>query len=160
VAVPRQATRPAGRRDGQRVHRPLAGRDVPGLLSAVHGVDVPVVTPTTPPVVEPLTGAEAEQLRNLILRVARLRPCHVTGMHEPDHHLRYTCGLQVQDIFAEVLAAANMKVEDFPHALHPEPEYWCHGVPGQEKYREQHRRTYAWAGLPVPDALVPEGSPR
>lgn len=117
-------------------------------------------TPIPPAVIEPLTDAEAEQLRALILRVARLRPCHVTGMHEPNHHLNYTCEIQRGEILAEVLAAARLEADDIPHALHPEPEYWCHGIPSQEYYRERLRRTHEWAGLPVPDALVPEGSPR
>jgi hypothetical protein len=53
-----------------------------------------------------------------------LRPCHVTGMHEPDHHLRreYPCDIQARDVADQLLAGRDLST--LPRALHPDC-YWC-----------------------------------
>lgn len=82
-----------------------------------------------------------------------VRPCHVTGMHTPNHHLDYLCQIQKAAMFDAVLEAVGLSVEELPHALH-EDCYWCHNVPAQEQYRARLRRTYEWAGVPVTGELA------
>ena len=51
-----------------------------------------------------------------------LHPCHVTGMHTPDHHLvsDHICGLQAEDIAKQAFGDLTL----LPRALHPNC-YWC-----------------------------------
>ena len=59
-----------------------------------------------------------------------LHPCHVTGMHTPDHHLTsdHVCSIQARDV-ADQMAA---DLERLPRALHASC-YWCgtSGYPGK-----------------------------
>lgn len=89
-----------------------------------------------------------------VLAALALAPCHVTGMHTPDHHLDHTCTLQKAAAFDRLLAALGMDVDDLPHRLHAEDCYWCHHVPEQEQHRERLRQSWAWAGVPLTDELA------
>lgn len=92
---------------------------------------------------------------NEVTRLARalanltLRPCHVTGMHDPNHTDRYLCREQQADLLDRLLRAAGIELADIPHELHPEGTcYWCHEVPTQEEYRVKLRKVWDWAGVP------------
>jgi hypothetical protein len=83
-----------------------------------------------------------------------VRPCHITGMHEPDHHTRYLCNDQKAAALDGLLSGLGLEFGDLPRRLHDEACGWCHRVPGQEEYREQLRATYLWAGVEIPPALA------
>lgn len=34
---------------------------------------------------------EVERLQSIIISALTLEPCHITGMHEPNHHVKYIC---------------------------------------------------------------------
>lgn len=89
-----------------------------------------------------------------LLDALRLEPCHVTGMHNPDHHLKHVCDIQRSAAFNRVLELIGIDESELPHALHGSDCYWCHGVPSQEEYRERNRKTFKWANVPVPAALA------
>lgn len=91
--------------------------------------------------------------REEILHALRLEPCHVTGMHTPEHHLDYTCDLQRTKGYERVLKLIEATDAEIPRALH-ENCGWCTRVPGQEQYRERLRRTYEWAGVEIPAELA------
>jgi hypothetical protein len=87
-----------------------------------------------------------------VLDVLAITPCHITGMHEPEHHLRYLCSTQKAELLDKVLAVLGLAFKGLPHRLHDECG-WCHRVPAQEEYRERLRQTWEWAGVPLTDEL-------
>lgn len=111
--------------------------------------------------------------REQVLEMLSIRPCHVTGMHEPEHHLKYTCPLQKAEAFDRALTVLGAAIEDMPKHLH-DACYWCHGdpppvdaageptrslgSPSQERYRQRSRETHTWAGVPVPAWLRKKGT--
>lgn len=95
--------------------------------------------------------------REELLNALRIEPCHITGCHEPDHHLKYTCADQRAASFVRVLALLGVDEMDLPRDLHGKCEkdcYWCHGIPNQEQYRARNRRTHEWAGVEIPPELA------
>ena len=82
-----------------------------------------------------------------------VRPCHVTGMHEPGHHVKYTCSIQMREVATALLDALGL-ADGLPRGLHGADCYWCHAVPTQEKYREDLRQTYRWAGVEIGEELA------
>lgn len=83
------------------------------------------------------------------------RPCHITGMHEPEHHLRADCADMKAATIERMLLAAGVSYHELPARLHDLGDCgWCHGVPSQEKYRERLRRTWAWAGVDLTPELA------
>lgn len=99
-------------------------------------------------------GWSARAVTALLADVLAVRPCHITGMHEPDHHTRYQCTDQKAVTLDALLAALGLEFADLPRRLHDETCGWCHQVPTQEKYRQRLRATYQWAGAEIPPALA------
>lgn len=96
--------------------------------------------------------------RLVLMDALTLRPCHVTGMHTPEHHARFMCAHQKAAMLDAVLAALGIdNAADLPHALHDESCGWCHRVPAQERHREGLRETYRWAGVEIPAHLAEPG---
>lgn len=62
-----------------------------------------------------------EQDGYTVAPLARLRPCHVTGMHTPDHHLTSdrVCDIQARDVAEQLV-----RIEALPRELHQNC-YWC-----------------------------------
>jgi hypothetical protein len=109
-------------------------------------------------------GATAEERLQAVLDVLAVTPCHITGMHAPEHHRRYLCDGQKAKMLEAVLAALGLDFGDLPKRLHPQGECgWCHRVPSQEEYRIGLRATWEWAGVPLTEELaapapdVPQG---
>lgn len=100
---------------------------------------------------------ELEQLRaerqRLLADALSVEPCHITGMHDPEHHTRYMCQDQRASMLDRVLAVLGLTVGELPRRLH-ERCGWCHDVPNQEEYRQRLRETYIWAGLEIPPDLA------
>jgi hypothetical protein len=96
----------------------------------------------------------ARAVTALLADALAVRPCHITGMHEPDHHTRYRCSEQKAAALDALLAGLGLEFGDLPRRLHGETCVWCHRVPGQEKYRERLRATYQWAGAEIPAELA------
>lgn len=116
-----------------------------GHTFADHLADVAASAQLIRPDMDPLETVRA---------AVYLTPCHVTGMHTPEHHLNgTTCDTQRAEILARVLQVLEMPLEAAPHKLH-DACYWCHGVPNQEEFRAQRRATYEWADLPIPAELA------
>ncbi|MGH3405132.1 MAG: hypothetical protein ACRDRJ_21910 [Streptosporangiaceae bacterium] len=89
-----------------------------------------------------------------VLREAlAIQPCHITGEHEPDHHLRYLCRDQQAAMLSGLLAGLGLAFGDLPRRLH-DGCGWCHRIPAQERYRERLRATWAWAGADMPAELA------
>lgn len=95
---------------------------------------------------------DSEKLAAIVAALT-VRPCHVTGLHSPEHHLRYSCDIQKADTLDRVLAAIGTTYDELPKELHP-GDLWCHSVPSQEQYREGLRQTYRWAGVDIPEELA------
>jgi hypothetical protein len=92
--------------------------------------------------------------RDEILAALTVRPCHITGIHNPDHHRKYTCADQRAEAFRQVLELIGATEDELPRALHNENCGWCHRIPSQERYREDLRKTWGWAGVPLTDDLA------
>lgn len=92
-------------------------------------------------------------LRERLLELLVLRPCHTTGLHTPDDHLRTVCSEMKISVFDRLLAAVGIDEADLRHELHEEC-CWCHDIPLQEEYRDRLRRTWAWAGVPLTPELA------
>ena len=102
---------------------------------------------------------EAQRQHDLlrgVLDALYLEPCHITGMHTPNHHTYRTCSSQRDDVLQRVLTALGMTETDLGHKLH-KVCFWCHRVPQQEDYRQQLRESYRWAGVLIPDELAAPG---
>lgn len=82
--------------------------------------------------------------RQQILDAVTLKPCHITGEHDPTHTPDRVCASQTAAAFRGLLALLDVEVEDLPRALH-DTCYWCNNVPTQEEYRVQQRRLHEWA---------------
>jgi hypothetical protein len=99
--------------------------------------------------------SERTYTRDEIIAMLVIRPCHVTGMHEPDHHLKYTCDIQRTEALRNLLKALDVNEGTLPHDLHDEGTcYWCHTIPNQEEYRSRLRKTWEWAGKKISSALA------
>lgn len=101
------------------------------------------------------TAAEwaARAVTEVLREALAIEPCHITGEHEPDHHLRYLCRDQQARALAGLLAGLGLNFDDLPRRLHPGCG-WCHRIPAQERYRERLRATWAWAGVDIPAELA------
>lgn len=115
-----------------------------------------------------------------VFEALALEPCHVTGMHNPDHHVEkrpgeggYICDIQMNEALKNFLATLGTKYpgseheeatyrpgRDLPRKLHGEKCGWCHRVPSQEEYRVTHRKAYVWADEIPPAELMERGSAR
>lgn len=101
--------------------------------------------------------------REVVIEQLTLMPCHVTGMHTPDHAAGkekrdkdgmvtitegYTCSLQADEALKRFISSVGGENRnDLPRDLHPEGACgWCHRIPTQRRYQKQLRRTWAWAG--------------
>lgn len=107
---------------------------------------------------QPLLGEGNAEMRDTFTRAELLaalclEPCHVTGMHDPNHTDGSVCDIQRAKAFDRLLAVLGVSEGELPRALHDDC-YWCRGIPTQEKYREQKRGLHRWAGVPVPDELA------
>lgn len=106
----------------------------------------------------PLTEHGLAELRKLLESYLVLRPCHVTGLHSPDHQAEQPenfCEIQKAAAIEEVLELIGLDWSKVRRDLHDEGDcYWCHHVPGQEEYRSRLRKTWAWAGREIPDDLA------
>jgi hypothetical protein len=96
----------------------------------------------------------ARAVTTLLADALAVRPCHITGMHEPDHHTRYQCSDQKAAALDGLLDGLGLTFADLPRRLHDETCGWCHTVPSQERYRERLRATHRWAGEGIPPALA------
>lgn len=93
--------------------------------------------------------------REEILEALAIHPCHITGMHSPEHHLNGSvCSHMMTDSADGVLALIGATQDELPRHLHGPQCGWCHRVPTQEEYREQLRRTHEWAGEDIPAELA------
>lgn len=66
-------------------------------------------------------------VRARVLELLSLRPCHVTGQHNPNHHLEHSepCGFQRQDVLARLLEDLGISiVDDVRREDHPVCG-WC-----------------------------------
>lgn len=107
------------------------------------------------------------KLRELMIAVTamtvidelKLTPCHVTGMHTPEHHAGkekggevtegYTCDIQANEALTRFIkSVGGENRNDLPRELHPEGTCgWCHDPTyGGARWQRQLRRTWAWAG--------------
>lgn len=102
-------------------------------------------------------AARQHELLTGVINALALEPCHITGMHEPDHHVKYNCADQYKAVLDKVLQALEMNRADLRHQLHEGSCYWCHHVPAEEKYRQEHRKSHEWAGVPIPPELAATG---
>lgn len=109
--------------------------------------------------------------REELLAVLALQPCHVTGMHTPEHHIAhrspfngeesegYVCEMQLVAAVKRLLGLLEADVSELPHELHGPECGWCHRPATQEKYRARQRLSHAWAGVPVSPELAAPGLP-
>lgn len=92
-------------------------------------------------------------LAQVLTPTLAIEPCHVTGMHDPNHTERYLCDIQTTAVLSHLLAALGLHTRDLSHQLHPDTPYdeggcyWCHNVPREENDREQLRQVWRWAGV-------------
>jgi len=73
-----------------------------------------------------------------------VEPCHVTGMHSPDHHLTHDtpCGFQSAVVLNRILTTLGTSLEALPRRLHDKC-VWCH----EGARAEQHAAWVAsWPG--------------
>lgn len=89
------------------------------LASAMYGED-PVAADFS--LAATILAALHAQGRTIARMQVYLHPCHVTGMHTPDHHLvsDHICDLQAEDIAKQAFGDLTL----LPRALHPNC-YWC-----------------------------------
>lgn len=72
-----------------------------------------------------------------ILEALTLAPCHVTGMHDPTHTIKYACHFQEHEAFQRLLALLGVTVDDLPRVIHETDCFSCRG---------DHRAQFvAWA---------------
>lgn len=122
--------------------------------------------PEHPPVDADFIAGARTYVPTLLAEVTRLRaelaavraaltvqPCHITGMHTPDHHTESSCSYQRAATLDRVLAVLGTTYDDLPRELHDDC-HWCRHVPNQEQYRERLRRSYRWAGVEIPAELA------
>ncbi len=64
--------------------------------------------------------------RQEILDAIALHPCHVTGLHDPNHTVKEVCSLQQSASFTRLLEFLGITVDEVPRKLHDNC-YWCHG---------------------------------
>jgi hypothetical protein len=88
-----------------------------------------------------------------ILEALALEPCHVTGMHRPNHHVEFTCDLQRAAAFKRVLALLGVEESELPRRLHDPPCRWCHGVPSQEEYTRGAQEAFKMAARRLLEAV-------
>jgi hypothetical protein len=74
--------------------------------------------------------------REQLMEALTLRPCHVTGTHQPDHHLPhrnaftgkptdgYVCNLQLTAALKGLFELLGITEADLPRALHQDC-IWC-----------------------------------
>jgi hypothetical protein len=58
------------------------------------------------------------------MQMMALRPCHVTGTHNPLHTPYYFCGLQKAYAFDRLLEALGINIRDLPRE--PSGQGWDH----------------------------------
>lgn len=97
-----------------------------------------------------------DHLRAELLRRLRLRPCHVTGFHDPNHDPDAGCACQRLEMFEALLSSLKIELGDIPRALH-ENCGSCHQVADRETDREFQRRDHLWAGVPISEELAKPG---
>ena len=62
--------------------------------------------------------AVSDALRAELLDLLAIRPCHVTGEHDPAHTPHYVCGIQKTAMLNQLLAAAGLTYPDLRRELH------------------------------------------
>lgn len=65
-------------------------------------------------------------VREWLLEHLVVKPCHVTGMHDPTHTPRHFCELQSRALVVDLLGALGVTVADLRRSLHDESCGWCH----------------------------------
>jgi hypothetical protein len=99
------------------------------------------------------TDAVLRSARDEILQALTIYPCHVTGMHNPEHTADHVCEEQLVGAVERLLKVIGATVKDLPHALEPGCG-WCHRVPTQEHYRRELRELHGWAGVEISPELA------
>jgi hypothetical protein len=74
--------------------------------------------------------------RDQILDAVALRPCHVTGEHDPTHTTEYVCVLQMAVAFKGLLKLLGITEADLPRKLH-DSCYWCNAEPKHHEELQQ-----------------------
>jgi len=68
------------------------------------------------------TKEQLKYLRNLLA----IEPCHITGEHEPNHHLKgRICNYQRGDAWRRAMVALGLDPENPARKLHDDC-FWCH----------------------------------
>lgn len=86
-----------------------------------------------------------------IIAALRLRPCHVTGEHNPTHTPEFICRFQLHEALSNLLLMLQVGDETLPRRLH-EDCYFCDtdGRPHGTEHAERHAALRAWAdGAPL-----------
>jgi hypothetical protein len=68
---------------------------------------------------EVLTAAEITQLLGL-------RPCHLSGTHDPTHTPRFICDLQKVAALDRLMEVLGLTYERLPRGLHDHGHWCCH----------------------------------
>jgi hypothetical protein len=102
---------------------------------------------------EAITRWSTRAVVAVLTEALTIEPCHITGMHDPDHHVRYTCAEQLREVASRMITGLGLTIDELPHRLH-EKCGWCHNVGTQEKYRERMRESHRWAGVEIPAELA------
>lgn len=115
--------------------------------------------------------ALVQAVREVVVEALALEPCHITGMHTPNHFIErsggldgYVCEAQVAQAlrnFVEGLGEEHGKprftpAKSLPRRLHDKE--CCHRVPTQEEYRKQQRAAHVWADEIPPPELLERGT--
>jgi hypothetical protein len=79
-----------------------------------------------------------DYVRQSVLRMISLKPCHVTGEHEPDHHLRsdHVCSLQKARMLDDLLAMLDIEINEVDRQPHREC-YWCGADPKHAEWAKE-----------------------
>lgn len=116
-------------------------------------------------------AALQEAVAKVIFEALAIEPCHVTGMHSPNHFVEkrpgeggYICEIQQTQALKNFIEGLDTEREkpkftparDLPRRLHGGE--CCHRVPSQEEYRRQHRKAYVWANEIPPAELLERGT--
>lgn len=63
--------------------------------------------------------------RQDVIDVLALEPCHVTGLHDPEHTTRRVCNIQRAVAWERLLSFLGVDEEDLPRRM-KEDCYFCH----------------------------------
>lgn len=75
---------------------------------------------------------KTEFTRDEILEALTIEPCHITGMHDPKHTLKYICRDQLVVALNRLLDLLEVEVDDLPRRLGDDC-YWCMKEEGADR---------------------------